>query len=37
MSQHLESLEIGDSIDVRGPNGLCVYKGLGENHVSKIN
>ena len=29
MSQHLEGLEIGDCIDVRGPNGLCVYKGNG--------
>ena len=35
MSQHLESLEIGDSIDVRGPNGLCVYKGLGEKQRLK--
>ena len=29
MSQHLESLEIGDYIDVRGPNGLLEYKGQG--------
>lgn len=30
MSQHLESLEIGDYIDVRGPNGLLIYNGKGE-------
>lgn len=29
MSQHLENMTIGDSIDVRGPSGLCVYNGLG--------
>ena len=30
MSQHLESLKIGDTIDVRGPSGLIVYNGQGE-------
>jgi cytochrome-b5 reductase len=29
MSQHLESLKIGDTIDFRGPNGLIVYEGRG--------
>jgi len=29
MSQHLESMVIGDYIDVRGPNGLLVYNGRG--------
>ncbi|KAI1719811.1 oxidoreductase FAD-binding domain-containing protein [Ditylenchus destructor] len=29
MSQHLESLNIGDTLDFRGPNGLIVYKGNG--------
>jgi len=29
MSQYLDSLEIGDSLDVRGPNGLLVYNGQG--------
>jgi len=29
MTQHLESLAIGDSIDVRGPSGLLVYQGRG--------
>lgn len=30
MSQHLESLKLGDTINVRGPNGLLEYKGKGE-------
>jgi len=30
MSQHLESLQIGDTIDVRGPSGLLVYNGRGQ-------
>lgn len=30
MSQYLESLKIGDSIDFRGPSGLLVYKGIGQ-------
>ncbi|TMS39991.1 hypothetical protein L596_006434 [Steinernema carpocapsae] len=29
MSQHLESMQIGDTIDFRGPSGLIVYKGNG--------
>jgi cytochrome-b5 reductase len=29
MSQHLEAMEIGDYIDVRGPNGLLVYEDCG--------
>uniref|UniRef100_A0A671NCH0 NADH-cytochrome b5 reductase n=1 Tax=Sinocyclocheilus anshuiensis TaxID=1608454 RepID=A0A671NCH0_9TELE len=29
MSQYLESLRIGDTIDFRGPSGLLVYKGRG--------
>jgi hypothetical protein len=29
MSQHLESLDLGETIDVRGPNGLLVYEGHG--------
>lgn len=29
MSQHLDSMKIGDTIDFRGPNGLLVYKGSG--------
>lgn len=33
MSQHLESLSIGDYIDVRGPNGLLTYEGKGVFHI----
>uniref|UniRef100_A0A673K607 NADH-cytochrome b5 reductase n=1 Tax=Sinocyclocheilus rhinocerous TaxID=307959 RepID=A0A673K607_9TELE len=29
MSQYLESLRIGDTIDFRGPSGLLIYKGRG--------
>lgn len=29
MSQYLESLRIGDTIDFRGPSGLLIYKGQG--------
>ncbi|XP_061577178.1 NADH-cytochrome b5 reductase 2 [Cololabis saira] len=30
MSQHLDNMAIGDTIDFRGPNGLLVYKGKGQ-------
>lgn len=30
MTQYLEAMTIGDSIDVRGPSGLLVYSGQGE-------
>ena len=30
MSQHLEGLKLGETIDVRGPNGLIVYQGNGD-------
>ncbi|XP_036391232.1 NADH-cytochrome b5 reductase 2 [Megalops cyprinoides] len=30
MSQYLDSLKIGDTIDFRGPNGLLVYRGNGK-------
>jgi cytochrome-b5 reductase len=29
MSQHLDNLEIGEAIDVRGPSGLLSYEGPG--------
>ena len=29
MSQYLDSLRIGDTIDFRGPSGLLVYEGKG--------
>ena len=30
MSQYLENMKIGDKIQIRGPNGLLVYKGRGK-------
>uniref|UniRef100_A0AAY5KXX7 NADH-cytochrome b5 reductase n=1 Tax=Esox lucius TaxID=8010 RepID=A0AAY5KXX7_ESOLU len=30
MSQYLESLQLGDMVDVRGPGGLLEYKGRGQ-------
>lgn len=30
MSQYLESMKIGDTIEFRGPNGLLVYEGKGD-------
>lgn len=30
MSQYLDNLKIGDTIDFRGPSGLLVYKGKGK-------
>eukprot|EP00914_Ancora_sagittata_P013531 GHVO01026649.1.p1 GENE.GHVO01026649.1~~GHVO01026649.1.p1 ORF type:complete len:305 (+),score=55.97 GHVO01026649.1:85-999(+) len=33
MSQYLEKMEIGDFMDFRGPNGLCVYDGMGQFSV----
>ncbi|CEF61031.1 Oxidoreductase FAD/NAD(P)-binding domain and Flavoprotein pyridine nucleotide cytochrome reductase domain and NADH:cytochrome b5 reductase (CBR) family and Oxidoreductase, FAD-binding domain and Ferredoxin reductase-type FAD-binding domain and Riboflavin synthase-like beta-barrel domain-containing protein [Strongyloides ratti] len=34
MTQYLENLSIGDSIDFRGPRGLIVYNGCGNFSVS---
>ncbi|TDH69057.1 hypothetical protein CCR75_004917 [Bremia lactucae] len=33
MSQHLESLSIGDTIEVSGPKGKLTYMGKGEIHI----
>ena len=33
MSQYLDGLEVGDYVDVRGPNGLLVYNGRGTASV----
>ncbi|CAJ0582108.1 unnamed protein product, partial [Mesorhabditis spiculigera] len=33
MSQHLEAMAIGDTLDFRGPNGLITYHGQGEFKV----
>ncbi|XP_038213384.1 NADH-cytochrome b5 reductase 2 isoform X2 [Zerene cesonia] len=35
MSQYLESLKIGDTIDVRGPSGKLVYMNNGTFHIKK--
>jgi len=35
MTQYLESLQIGDSVDVRGPKGKIFYKGKGMYEVKK--
>ena len=35
MSQHLENMKIGDTIDVRGPSGHLVYNGKGEFAIRK--
>jgi len=35
MSQHLESLAIGDTMTMKGPVGRYIYKGLGEFHIKK--
>lgn len=29
MTQYLENMKIGEYMDIRGPSGLCVYKGSG--------
>ncbi|CAF4855089.1 unnamed protein product [Pieris macdunnoughi] len=36
MSQHLESLKIGDTIDVRGPSGRLQYVGKGTFQIKKL-
>ncbi|KAG5897206.1 hypothetical protein JTB14_022557 [Gonioctena quinquepunctata] len=36
MTQHLESLKLGDTIDVRGPSGRIQYHGHGKFSVKKL-
>lgn len=36
LSQHLESLELGDTIDVRGPSGRLIYLGAGNFSIKKL-
>lgn len=36
MSQHLDSLKIGDSVDFRGPTGSILYKGAGKFSFKKL-
>ena len=35
MSQYLENMKIGDTIDVRGPSGHLVYNGNGKFAIRK--
>ena len=35
MSQYLENMKIGDTIDVRGPSGNLIYNGNGEFAIKK--
>lgn len=35
MSQHLESLKIGDTIKIRGPSGRLEYHGKGNLHIKE--
>jgi nitrate reductase (NAD(P)H) len=35
MSQHLDSLAIGDTIDVKGPVGHFVYEGRGQFSLNR--
>ncbi len=36
MSQYLNDMKIGDTIDFRGPNGLLVYNGNGKERYNII-
>lgn len=36
MTQHLESLKIGDTIDVRGPSGRLQYISPGTFSIKKL-
>ncbi|XP_046834407.1 NADH-cytochrome b5 reductase 3 isoform X2 [Vespa crabro] len=36
MSQYLENMKIGDTIDIRGPSGRLVYKGRGKFSIKLL-
>ncbi|XP_043267373.1 NADH-cytochrome b5 reductase 3 isoform X2 [Venturia canescens] len=36
MSQHLESMKIGDEVEFRGPSGRLVYKGAGKFSIKLL-
>lgn len=36
MSQHLENMKIGDTIDFRGPSGRLIYKGQGKVSIKLL-
>ena len=35
LTQYLENLSLGDSVDVRGPSGLLVYRGRGKFNIKE--
>ena len=35
LTQYLENLSLGDSVDVRGPSGLLVYNGRGKFNIKE--
>ena len=35
MSQYLESLKVGDTVDIRGPSGKVIYLGRGYFRVKE--
>lgn len=37
MSQYLDSMSIGDFMDVKGPSGLLVYEGRGKSFTELSN
>ncbi|XP_014611066.1 PREDICTED: NADH-cytochrome b5 reductase 3 isoform X1 [Polistes canadensis] len=36
MSQYLEDMKIGDTIDIRGPSGRLIYKGFGKFSIKLL-
>ena len=36
MSQHVESLKIGETLQFRGPSGRLVYNGCGKFAIKKL-
>lgn len=36
MTQYLEKMEIGDTIDVRGPSGRLIYHGRGDFEIKAV-
>ena len=35
LTQYLENLSLGDSVDVRGPSGLLIYNGRGKFNMKE--
>lgn len=36
LTQYLEKMEIGDTIDVRGPSGRLIYHGRGDFEIKAV-